>query len=408
MTAYPNLRHIRLLKHAIALNSLSKAAEMVGISQPAASQAIAGLEEQFGGQLFERRPGGIFVTPRGHITAARADRVLDLLREAAAGLAAQRRPGKGGGPELLETHATIAHLRALTAFARTGSFAAAARALDQAEPSVQRAAREIERIAGMSLFEGRPRTVRLTQAGLGLAASASLALKELESAHQEVAELDGRFDGHVAIGIMPLVRTRVIPATLATWCRRRPQASIEMIDGSYDVLIHALALGEIDMLVGALRESPGPRGFEQETLFEDGLAIVARSGHPLLAKGDVRPADLAGYPWVLPRKGTPTRTIFDSFAAEVGLAQPFGLIETGSLVAIRGILMESDRLTVLSPGQIAYERGAGHLDMLPVALPGARRPIGVTTRQGWKPTALQAEFLDDLRAACRAVGGSLR
>ena len=58
MTAYPNLRHIRLLKHAIALNSLSKAAEVVGISQPAASQAIAGLEEQFGGQLFERRPGG--------------------------------------------------------------------------------------------------------------------------------------------------------------------------------------------------------------------------------------------------------------------------------------------------------------------------------------------------------------
>lgn len=403
MTAYPNLRHIRLLKHAIALNSLSKAADAVGISQPAASQAIAGLEEQFGGQLFERRPGGIYVTQRGQIAAARAERVLDLLREAAETLASQRRSGRGGGAELLETHATIAHLRALSAFARTGSFSAAARQLDQAEPSVQRAAREIERIAGLSLFEGRPRTVRLSPAGMALAGSASLALKELESAYQEVAELDGRFDGHVAIGMLPLVRTRIIPMTLTAWCARRPQASIEMIDGSYDVLIHALALGEIDMLVGALRESPGPRGFVQETLFENGLAIVARAGHPLLGKTSVTPADLCDYPWVLPRKGTPTRAIFDGFAAENGMTQPYGLIETGSLVAIRGILLESDRLTVLSPGQIAYERAAGHLDMLPVELPGARRPIGVTTRQGWKPTALQAEFLDDLRAACRAA-----
>ncbi|MGY6707384.1 MAG: LysR family transcriptional regulator [Rhizobiaceae bacterium] len=404
MTAYPNLRHIRLLKHAIALNSLSKAADAVGISQPAASQAIAGLEEQFGGQLFERRPGGIYVTPRGHIAAARAERVLDLLRQAAETLSGQRRSGRGTGPELLETHATIAHLRALSAFARTGSFAAAARALDQAEPSVQRAAREIERIAGLTLFEGRPRTVRLSKAGLALASTASLALKELESAYQEVGELDGRFDGHVAIGMLPLVRTRIIPLTLATWCGRRPQASIEMIDGSYDVLIHALALGEIDMLVGALRESPGPRGFVQEMLFEDGLVIVARSGHPLLAKARVAPRDLAAYPWVLPRKGTPTRTIFDCFAAEHGIGPAFGLVETGSLVAIRGILLESDRLAVLSPSQIVYERAAGLLAALPVDLPATQRPIGVTTRQGWMPTALQAEFLDDLRQACRKGG----
>jgi len=404
MTAYPNLRHIRLLKHAIALNSLSKAADVVGISQPAASQAIAGLEEQFGGLLFERRPGGIYVTPRGHITAARAERVLDLLRQAAETLGNQRRAGRGPGPEVLETHTTIAHLRALSAFARTGSFAAAARALDQAEPSVQRAAREIERIAGLTLFEGRPRTVRLTKAGLALASSASLALKELESAYQEVGELDGRFDGHVAIGILPLVRTRVIPLTLSGWCSRRPQASIEMHDGSYDVMIHALALGEIDMLVGALRESPGPRGFVQEMLFEDGLVIVARAGHPLLAKAQVAPADLAAYPWVLPRKGTPTRTIFDPFAAEHGIGEAFGLVETGSLVAIRGILMESDRLAVLSPSQIVYERTAGLLAALPVDLPATQRPIGVTTRQGWMPTALQAEFLDDLRQACRTGG----
>lgn len=399
MNAYPNLRHIRLLKHVIALNSLSKAADAVGISQPAASQAIAGLEEHFGGQLFERRSGGVYVTERGRIAAARAVRVADLLGEAIADLGRNSRTARGSGPELLETHATIAHLRALSAFARTGSFAAAARQLEQAEPSVQRAAREIERIAGVPLFEGRPRTIQLTPAGMALAGSASLALKELESAAEEVAELDGRFDGHVAIGTLPMVRTRIIPDTLASWCARRPQASVEMIDGPYDLLIHSLALGEIDILVGALRESPAPRGFVQEKLFDDGLAIVARAGHPLTGRASLEPRDLAPYPWVLPRKGTPTRSIFDSFAARAELTNSQGLVETSSLVTIRGLLLQTDRLTVVSPRQIEFECAAGLLAVLPIELPGTARPIGVTTRQGWMPTALQAEFLEELRRA---------
>jgi LysR family transcriptional regulator, regulator for genes of the gallate degradation pathway len=402
MHAYPNLRHIRLLTHALRLNSLSRAADTVGISQPAASQAISGLENHFGGQLFERRANGVFATQRGRLVVARATRVMELLRQAAAKLARQAAPRRAAAPELIETHVTIAHLRALAAFGQSGGFSAAARQLGQAEPSVQRAARELERVCAAPLFEGRPQAVRLTPAGQALAGSAGLALKELESALQEVAELDGRFDGHVVIGVLPLMRTRIVPRALAAWCRRRPGASIEILDGPYDALIHRLGMGGIDMVVGALRESP-PRGFVQETLFEDGLAIAARAGHPLLAMEEVSRGDLAAYPWVLPRQGTPTRAIFDCFAAEAGLADAGrGLIETSSLVAIRGILMETDRLTILSPRQIVYERETGLLDIIPVELPHTERPIGVTTRQGWKPTILQREFLEALRAAVAA------
>ena len=130
---------------------------------------------------------------------------------------------------------------------------------------------------------------------------------------------------------------------------------------------------------------------------------AARAGHPLLAMDKVSRGDLAAYPWMLPRQGTPTRAIFDCFAAEAGLSNAGrGLIETGSLVAIRGILMETDRLTILSPRQIVYEREAGLLDIIPIELPHTERPIGVTTRQGWKPTMLQREFLEALRAAVTA------
>ena len=125
MAPLPNLRHIRLFAHAVATNSLSKAAEAVRVSQPAASQAISKLEAHFHGPLFERRGAGVHATPRGLIVAARAERALELLRAANARLARQSRIGRALAQDLLETHATIAHLRAIAAFAQTGSFSAA-------------------------------------------------------------------------------------------------------------------------------------------------------------------------------------------------------------------------------------------------------------------------------------------
>ena len=401
MSAYPNLRHIRLFAHAAEAGSLSRAADAVRVSQPAASQAIAGLEKHFGGDLFERRGSGVFATPRGQVVAARAARLIGMLRAGNARLARQARTGRVSAQSLLETHATIAHLRAIAAFARFGSFSAAARQMGQAEPSVHRAARELERIGGVPLFDGRQQAVRLTQAGRTLASTAGLILRELESAAEEVRELDGRFDGRVAIGTLPLVRTTVIPDAVADCTRARPGASIEILDGPYESLLQSLMIGEIDMLAGALREDAAQRGLTQEVLFHDSLSVVARAGHPLVAAAGASHADLAAYPWVLPRSGTPTRALFDAIASAngFGLSPGGGVVETGSLVALRGILLASDRLTLLSRRQIAYEERSGLLGLVNVALPPTRRPIGVTMRAGWKPTTLQAEFLAALRRA---------
>lgn len=401
MLAYPNLRHIRLFAYAVETGSLSKAAEAVRVSQPAASQAISRLEDHFGGDLFERRGSGVFLTERGRVVSVRASRIIDLLRSANAKLAKQSRIGRGLAQDLLETHATIAHLRALSGFARAGSFSAAARNLGQAEPSVQRAARELERIGGVPLFDGRQQSVRLTPAGQMIASSAGLMLRELESAVEEVRELDGSFDGRVVVGTLPLVRTSIIPEAVARCVEARPGASIEILDGSYEALLHSLVIGDIDMLVGALRDDKTKRGITQEALFVDGLSIVARADHPLFKLDAVRPEDLSNYPWALPRRNTPARALFEAVATQHGFGPPpgEGIIETGSLVAMRGILERTDRLTILSRHQIKYEEETGLLAVVPVELPQTERPIGLATRAGWKPTKLQAEFIAALRSA---------
>lgn len=394
--SFPNLRHIRLFERVADCGSLSKAAGEIHISQPAATQAIAKLESQFGVGLINRGPSGISLTERGEIVLHRLRRALVMLRNGSEALARQSRLAKGLALDLIETHATMAHIRALSAFSETGSFAGAGRMLRQAESSVHRAARQFERIGSVPLFEGQNRTIRLTAAGRSLAVHASLFLREIISAFEELKEFEGSFSGRIRVGTLPLASTTVVPAAVARLGEAYPDAEFEIGDGDYESQSAALVAGRIDMLVGALRSDALAPGLVQRELFFDRLSILARSGHPLSRKPSVTAEDLTAYPWILSREGTPTRAIFDQLFQVSDRPAERGIVVSGSSVVVRGLLLNSDRLTILSPRQVAFEMKAGLITTLPFDLGQAGRAIGVTWRESWKPTRLQQAFIDCL------------
>jgi LysR family nitrogen assimilation transcriptional regulator len=80
--------HLRPLRYFIAivdLGSLSRAAEQVGIAQPALSQAIAALETDFRVKLLHRTPQGTTPTEAGRVLYRHARtmlKMLDLTRQA--------------------------------------------------------------------------------------------------------------------------------------------------------------------------------------------------------------------------------------------------------------------------------------------------------------------------------------
>jgi LysR family transcriptional regulator, regulator for genes of the gallate degradation pathway len=86
---------------------------------------------------------------------------------------------------------------------------------------------------------------------------------------------------------------------------------------------------------------------------------------------------------------------------QAGLTPPDVVIECGSVMMIRQILIGSDFLTLLSPDQVAVELEAGWLQKVYDASPAIMRTIGITTRASWKPTVKQQAFLDQLIAASR-------
>lgn len=387
--ALPNLRHIRLFVAFADRGSLTAAADALGITQPAASQAIHALEAALGATLITR--ADMTATAEGKTALVRFRRISDFVRQAPA---APRLASK------LDTLLAWPHLRAVAAFLAHGSFSAAARGLGQSEPAVQRAAREAETIMGVPVFEGSGRAIHLTPAGQNAARAFNLAIGEFESARTELMERRDRFEGRVAIGTLPLTRTFLVPDAVASLAARYPAAQFEVLEGSYDALIAELERGRIDILVGALRQPFASHTLEQERLFDYELKVVGRTGHPLIGRGDVTTEDLSSYPWVLARQGTPSRETFDAMAAAFPAHRPaLRSVETGSLNIIRGVLLKSDHLALLSTHQVRYDLEAGFLGLLHCKLPPSRRPVGLTLRRHWLPTRIQSEFLTALRVA---------
>jgi LysR family transcriptional regulator of gallate degradation len=383
-----NLRHLRAVSAIVARGSLVSAADSVGLSQPALTQGIAKLEQRLGIVLFERRVDGMSPTSEGRVVAERVESAIAHLGTSVRG------SGRGfARPELLMTST---QLRAFLALADSGGFAQAAAATRFSQPALHRAVRELEQICGYPLVERRGRGVIVTPRGNRLARGARLAKAEIAAA---IADISGeRIRQSISIGAMPLSRARILPQAIARFTAEQPDIQIDVVEGSWRELIDPLLDGILDVTIGALRQS-APPGLVQEPLLVDQVAVIARAGHPLAGEPAPTAARLGDYPWIVGHPGTPLHQQWQDLFA--GREPPHAPIECGSVMVIREVLRETDFLTLLSPDQIALEIRAGVLMMIGAPLPHSSRTIGVSTREGWRPTASQARFLELVRERSR-------
>ena len=377
-----NLRHLRALPVIAAQGSMSGTALAVNMSQPALTQGLAKLERQLGVALFDRRRDGVSATAAGMLMADRAASALDHLTAAVL-----RRGGRGfARPELLMT---ASQLHAFLALADAGSFVGAAAATGLSQPALHRAARDLEQIGGVVLAERRGRGVVLTAAGRRLARGIRLAAREIAAG---IAEISGETEtGTIAIGAMPLCRALILPHAIAAFVSGAPRAVVDVAEGSWRELVEPLRDGVIDLMIGALRDE-APVGLEQRALFTDRLAVIGRARHPLTTAADPTLDDLARYGWIVGQAETPLRGHWEALFR--GRLLPEAPIECGSVMVIRGVLRDSDLLTLLSPDQVALEVRSGVLATIGPPLAQCVRTIGITTRTGWRPTAAQRRFVD--------------
>ncbi|MEM9104362.1 MAG: LysR family transcriptional regulator [Pseudomonadota bacterium] len=387
-----NLRHFRVFLAVVDCRTPTAAAEQCSVSQPAVTQALAKLERGAGGELFKRTRQGFFLNERGKLMEARLRRAMDRLDATMSEVA----------PRLTIT-ATYAQLQSLIAMSEAQSYMLAARNLGLAQPTVHRAVSQIEKEAACSLFERTSFGLVATRPCREITQAARLAFAEFDQADADLAEFDGREAGSIRIGALPLSRVHLLPEAIARFRTSRPKQSITVIDGTFKEMLAGTRKGDVDFMIGALRDPPPVEDVDQEPLFEDHLVILARPGHELEDASNLTLDVLVHHPWVVPRPGTPTREQFDALFNSQDMAMPDSIVECGSIILMRELLTKTDLLGCISGQQARRELQSGALVQLQTGIDWPGREIGLTYRSGWVPTKAQGMLLDQLRQVAAEI-----
>lgn len=293
------------------------------------------------------------------------------------------------------------HLRMLVAIAEERHLVGAAQRLNMTQSAITKALQETEALLGEPLFDRTNRGVIPTIFGQALIIHARLVLTQLGHAAEELADLKDGTGGRVAVGTLHAASASLLPSAIAALRKERPKVVVSICEGTDDLLLPALRVGELDFIVGRFPEGHPRADLLQETLLLDVACIVVRIGHPLETRGPVRLRDLLAWDWILPRQETTLRRQLDEAFRCEGIDPPAHSVESVSLLTNLGLLTEADYLSVW-PWQVANaEAEAGRVSILPIALPTTAGPIGVTTRRGARLSPASEQLLEMLRSVAR-------
>mgnify|MGYP001113802912 CR=1 FL=1 len=399
-----SLRHLKSALYVFEYKNVTRAANKLNRSQTAITKAIGELETELDCKLFDRSSTGMLSTVHGEALAHRVRLAANEFDRA--GQAYEQFVPDGRSYQSIPVFSMDISYKRLAAFIalfQARDIREAARVLGVTKAAVYNSVRQMEELLDLSLFEREPGGLAPTSFCGILARHTKLAFAEIRHALEDIASLDGITQGSVAIGTLPYTRTYLTPRAINRLLKAHPQLNVSTQEGPYGVLQAGLRSGDLDVIVGAVRVSAPGSDMVTETLIEDRLAVIARKGHPLTRRKKISFRDLQDLEWVLPAKETPSRQLFDDTLRKHKMQTPEQAVQTSSQSMIRGLLLDSDRVALLSEHQIYYDRKADLLEVLPVELEETYRPIGITLRAQTQPSPAATLFLDELRLVAKEL-----
>src|SRR5919198_1996219 len=177
----------------------------------------------------------------------------------------------------------LRRLRLLRELRDRGTIAAVADALQFTPSAVSQQLAMLERETGVRLLERAGRGVRLTDAALVLVEHASALLERAAVAEADLAAATGTVAGRRRIAAFQAVMLRIAIPAVEALGREAPRLRCEVVEAEPEDALPALALGDIDLVLGdEWRDQPWrlPAGLERGELLRDPVRLVLPAGHP--------------------------------------------------------------------------------------------------------------------------------
>jgi len=218
---------------------------------------------------------------------------------------------------------TLRQLEIFAAIYQEGSITRAARRIGLSQAATSQALAELENQLQRRLFDRKGRRIVGNAAGRELLPAAIQVLDRVG----DIEAGAGRQAVNLRLYASLTVGNYMLPALVARFARRRPDARFHLAIGNTEQVVRSLVQFESDAgWIEGLSRHPD---LDAVAWREDRLVIVAAPGHPLAGRRAAASA-LAEARWVLREKGSGTRAVFeDAIEGKFRLVTPMPSVLEG-------------------------------------------------------------------------------
>ena len=301
----------------------------------------------------------------------------------------------------------LRRLRLLRELHERGTIAAVADALQFTPSAVSQQLAVLERETGLTLLEPAGRGVRLTDPALVLVRHAEALLDRAELAEAELAAAAGSVVGRGRIAAFQSVALRVASPAMQALAKEAPGLRCELIEAEPEEALPALALGDIDLVLGdewPQQPHSRPAGVDRHELHRDPVLVVLPEEHPVARRRPraVPIPELAGETWTTGHRGTPWEEMTAGTCRRQGGFDPDVRHRTNDSVLSLALVSQGLAVTLL-PDLVAPGEHPGVVAR-DIADAAVHRTIFAATRRTDAERPSVKALLAAVRTAARELG----
>ena len=165
--------------------------------------------------------------------------------------------------------------------ARTGSFAAAARALNVVPSALTYRVRQIEDALDVLLFDRSSRQARLTEAGADLLREGARLLHDIDAVANRVKRVATGWEPEFTIAVDTVVRMATVMELCAAFFSMNPPTRLRLRAEVLSGTLEALASGHADLALGVVLVANSTANLQREPLGRIEYVFAVAPHHPL-------------------------------------------------------------------------------------------------------------------------------
>lgn len=279
---------------------------------------------------------------------------------------------------------------------RLRSFSRGAAANGVSQSAASQSIQQIEAELDVVLLDRSRRPLQPTEEGRGFFEACRILLQGFDKARADVAAARQRVEGTVRVAAIYSVGLHDMSRHMQPFMSLYPQARVLLECLHPHKVVEAVMSDEADL--GILSYPVATRALSVIALRSEPMVLVTHPSHRLARRRAVSPGDLNGEKFVAFDRALAVRRAIDralkQHNVKVTVVMEFDNVET-----IKQAIGIAAGISILPRPTVLKELGVRALAVVPLALPGLVRPIGIIHRRGQRFTPAVARFIELLQKA---------